>query len=162
MKNVEKVDTKWYNKERYTYMKKIAIFFTIIIIMVCVISYLYINYKAEYNMSKKANLEFEKYLNEEVYGTDLATIINRAVDNNQRNEIERNNKGIYIDNDKNSINIEIKMIDDDSIYKMETIYRGGIQNFINYYSNIKFKCIEIKYHNSTNKVKYMLFEQITE
>ena len=34
-------------------------------------------------------------------------------------------------------------------------------NFINYYSNIKFKCVDIKYHSSTNQVKYMLFEQIT-
>lgn len=143
-------------------MKKIAIFLVIIIIIICGISYLYLNYKAEYNTSKKANMEFERYLNEEVYGADLATIINRAIDNNQRNEVERNNKGIYLDNNQNSINMEIKMIDNDSIYQMETIYNRGIQNFINYYNNIKFKCVEIKYHNSTNKVKYMLFVQITE
>lgn len=143
-------------------MKKIAIFLAIIIIIICVISYVYLNYKAEYNTSKKANMEFERYLNEEVYGVDLATIINRAIDNNQKNEVERNNKGIYLDNNQNSINMEIKMIDDDSIYQMETIYNGGIQNFINYYNKIKFRCVEIKYHNSTNKVKYMLFEQITQ
>lgn len=143
-------------------MKKIAIFLAIIVIIICGISYIYLNYMAEYNTSKKANMEFERYLNEEVYGADLATIINRAIDNNQRNEVERNNKGIYLDNKQNSINMEIKMIDDDSIYQMETIYNGGIQNFINYYNKIKFKCVEIKYHNSTNKVKYMLFEQITE
>lgn len=143
-------------------MKKLAIFFAIVIIIICGIFGLYLNYKAQYNISKKANLEFENYLNEEVNGTDLATVINRAVDNNQKNEVERNNKGIYLNNDKNSISIEIKMIDNDSIYQMETIYNGGIQNFINYYSNIKFKCVEIKYHSSTNKVKYMLFEQITE
>lgn len=143
-------------------MKRLVIFFVIIVFIVCGVSYLYLNYKAEYNISKKANLEFERYLNEEVYGVDLATIINRAVDTNQRNQIERSNKGIYISNDTNSINIEIKMIDDDSIYQMETIYNGGIQNFINYYNDIKFKCVEIKYHSSTNKVKYMLFEQITQ
>ena len=143
-------------------MKKIVIFFIIVILIVCGISYLYLNYKAEYNMSKKANLEFEKYLDEEVYGADLATVINRAVDNNEKNEVEKDNKGIYLDNETNSISIEIKMTDNDSIYKMETIYNGGIQNFINYYNSIKFKCVEIKYHNSTNKVKYMLFEQITE
>ena len=143
-------------------MKKIVIFFVIVILIVCGISYLYLNYKAEYNMSKKANLEFEKYLDEEVYGADLATVINRAVDNNEKNEVEKDNKGIYLDNETNSISIEIKMTDNDSIYKMETIYNGGIQNFINYYNSIKFKCVEIKYHNSTNKVKYMLFEQITE
>ena len=143
-------------------MKKIVIFFVIVILIVCGISYLYLNYKAEYNMSKKANLEFEKYLDEEVYGPDLATVINKAVDNNEKNEVEKNNKGIYLDNQTNSMSIEIKMTDNDSIYKMETIYNGGIQNFINYYNSIKFKCVEIKYHSSTNKVKYMLFEQITE
>ncbi len=143
-------------------MKKIAIFIMIAIIIICGITYIYINYTANYKSAKKANLEFEKYLNEELYGVDLATVINRAIDNNERNQIEKNNKGIYQNNDKNSINIEIKMIDNDTIYQMETIYNGGMQNFVNYYGNIKFKCIEIKYHNYTNKVKYMLFEQIEQ
>ena len=122
---------------------------------------MYITYKANYNTSKKANLSFEKYLNEEVYGSELATVINRAVDRNEKNEVEKNNKGIYQNNDKNSINIEIKMLDDDTIYKMENFYNSGIQKFISYYGNIKFKCVDIKYHTSTNQVKYMLFEQTT-
>lgn len=142
-------------------MKKVAIFFIIIILIICAIFAMYISYKANYNISKKSNLSFEKYLNEEVYGSELATVINRAIDRNEKNEVEKNNKGIYQNNDTNSINIEIKMLDDDTIYQMETFYRGGIQNFINYYSNIKFKCVDIEYHSSTNQVKYMLFEQIT-
>ena len=142
-------------------MKKIAIFFIITILIVCAIFAMYISYKANYNMSKKSNLAFEKYLNEEVYGTDLATVINRAVDRNEKNEVTKNNKGIYQNNDENSINIEIKMLDDDSVYKMEKFYNDGIQNFINYYGNIKFKCTDIKYHSATNQVKYMLFEQTT-
>lgn len=143
-------------------MKKIAIFFTIIIIIICGVSYIYINYKAEYNISKKENLEFERYSNKEIYGTELATIINKAIDNNKKNNIEKNSKGVYKNNDENSINIEIKMTDDDSTYNMEKIYNGGIQKFINYYNNIQFKCIKIDYHKSTKKVKYMLFEQITQ
>lgn len=142
-------------------MKKVAIFFIIIILIICAIFAMYISYKANYNISKKSNLSFEKYLNEEVYGSELATVINRSIDRNEKNEVEKNNKGIYQNNDTNSINIEIKMLDDDTIYQMETFYRGGIQNFINYYSNIKFKCVDIEYHSSTNQVKYMLFEQIT-
>ena len=142
-------------------MKKVAIFFIIIILIICAIFAMYISYKANYNISKKSNLSFEKYLNEEVYGSELATVINRAIDRNEKNEVEKNNNGIYQNNDTNSINIEIKMLDDDTIYQMETFYRGGIQNFINYYSNIKFKCVDIKYHSSTNQVKYMLFEQTT-
>lgn len=142
-------------------MKKIVIFFGIIIIIICGVSYIFLNYKANYNMSKKANLEFENYLNEEIYGIDLSTVINRAVDSNEKNDVKKNNKGIYLNNDENSISIEVKMIDNDSIYQMETFYKNGMQNFLKYYSNIKFKCTNIKYHESTKKVKYMLFEQIT-
>ena len=142
-------------------MKKLLIFFAIVVIIVCVVSYVFLNYKANYNTSKKANLEFENYLNEEIYGTDLSTVINRAIDSNEKNAVEKNNKGIYLNNDKNSISREVKMNDNDSIYQMETFYKNGMQNFLNYYGNIKFKCTDIKYHKTTNKVKYMLFEQIT-
>ena len=142
-------------------MKKIVLFFAMIIIVVCGVSYIFLNYKANYNTSKKTNLEFENYLNVEVSGTDLVTVMNRAIDSNEKNEVEKDNKGIYKDNEKNSISIEVKITDNDTIYQMEKFYKSGTGNFLNYYGNIKFKCIDIKYHKSTNKVKYMLFEQIT-
>ena len=142
-------------------MKKTILFFAMIIIIVSGISYIFMNYKANYNVSKKENIEFENYLNKEIYGTDLLTVINKAIDSNEKNEVEKNSKGTYQDNEKNSINIEIKISDNDTIYQMEKIYKGGTGNFLNYYGNIKFKCIDIKYHKSTKKVKYMLFEQIT-
>lgn len=143
-------------------MKKIAIFFLIIIIIVVGISYMYLNYKANYNETKLKNVEFESYYNQEIYGGDLTTIINKAVDNNISNGVEKNNKGKYLDNQKNSINIDIKMLDNDKVYNMETLYGGGMNNFLQYYNQIKFKCTKIEYHKSTNRIKYMLFEQITQ
>ena len=143
-------------------MKKLIIFFAVIIVIISVISFIYFNYKLEYNMAKRANMEFEKYLNKEVDGMEVATAINKAIDNNQKYEISKNNKGIYLSDNENSIRIEIKMTDDNSIYQMETIYNSGIQNFINYYGNIKFECTNLEYHSSSNKVKYLLFEQISE
>ena len=143
-------------------MKKIAIFFLIVIIITVGISYMYLNYKANYNTSKKENLQFESYYNEEVYGADLTSVINKAYDNNLTNQVSMDNKGIFEENATNSIEIEIKIIDNDTIYKMETLYQGGMDNFVQYYGGIEFKCTKIEYHKSTNKVKYMLFEQITE
>ena len=142
-------------------MKKIVLFFAMIIIVISGISYIFLNYKANYNISKKANLEFENYLNVEVSGTDLVTVMNRAIDNNEKNEVEKNSKGIYKDNEKNSIIIEVKITDNDTIYQMETFNKNGMQDFLAYYGNIKFKCTNIEYHQSTKKVKYILFEQIT-
>ena len=88
-------------------------------------------------------------------------IFNDAVQYNQP-EAVKNKKGKFIDNDKNSINIDIKMLDTEETYNMETLYNGGIEKFVQYYNKIKFKCTDIKYHKTTNKVKYMLFEQITQ
>ena len=143
-------------------MKKIALFFLIIVIIVVGISYMYLNYKSNYNTAKRENQKFESYYNQEIEGAELATIINRAVNENNINEIEKDKKGKFINNDNNSINIEIKMLDNDETYNMETLYNGGIDKFVQYYSKIKFKCTDIKYHKSTNKVKYMLFEQTTQ
>lgn len=143
-------------------MKKLIIFFAVIIVIISGISLIYFNYKAEYNIAKRSNMEFEKYLNKEVDGMEVATAINKAIDNNQKYEIQKDNKGMYLSDNENSISIEIKMTDNDSIYQMETIYNSGIQNFINYYGNIKFKCTNLEYHSSSNKVKYLLFEQISE
>lgn len=143
-------------------MKKIVIFLIIILIIVAGVSYIYLNYKANYNEAKKENMLYEGYYNQEVYGADLATVINKAIDNNQKNEIKKDNKAKYIENETNSINIDIKMIDDDNIYNMEKIFNGGISTFTAYYNTIKFKCTKIDYHQKTGKLKYMLFEQITQ
>lgn len=143
-------------------MKKIAIFFLIVIIVVVGISYLYINYKFNYNNAKKENMQFESYYEKNIYGAELATIINKAIDNNTNNNVEKDNKGKYIDNNQNSIQIEIEMLDDDNTYKMETFYSGGMEKFVQYYNQIEFKCTKMEYHPSTNKVSYMLFEQTTQ
>lgn len=143
-------------------MKKLAIFFLIVIIIIVGISYMYLNYKANYYAARKENKQFESYDGQEIYGAELATVINKAVDNNQNNEVAKDEKGKYINNDNNSIKIDIKMLDNDKTYSMETLYSGGMDKFVQFYSEIKFKCTKLEYHKTTNKVKYLLFEQITE
>lgn len=143
-------------------MKRIAMFFGIIVFFVVIMFGVYINYKNNYNNIQNENRQFESYYNEETYGTNLASIINKAIDSNIKNNIEKDKNGKYIRNDTNSINIDIKMIDNDKIYNMEKIYKGGISTFTSYYSQIKFKCTKIDYHSKTGKIKYMLFEQITQ
>ena len=71
-------------------MKKVFIFFTIIVIIVCVILFQYNSYKITKNNIATENAEFEQYLNEEVYGIDLATIINKSIDKNEKNKIKIN------------------------------------------------------------------------
>ena len=142
-------------------MKKFIIFLVIVAVIICIISYMYLNYKATNNITRADNMSYESYLNREIYGSTLASIINRAVNDNQKNKVEKDEKGLYKENSQNSIKIQVKITDNDTTYDMETFYNNGMNDFIRYYNQIKFKCTELKYHENTNKIKYMLFEQIT-
>ena len=143
-------------------MKKFIIFFFFFLIIIATVSYIYLDYKVSYDIAKKENYQFESYYNQEIFGPDVATVINKAVDKNSTNNISKDNKGNFIENNTNSIKIDIKFLDDDKTHKMEEIFNNGIGTFMQYYSQIKFKCTKIEYHESTKKIKYMLFEQITK
>lgn len=142
-------------------MKKIIIFILCAVIIIISIFWMkYIDYKAEQSLIKEENLEYEVYLNREITGRELTTAINRAVNSNEKNFVSKDEQGFYIENDTNSIKIGIKIIDNDTTYKMETLYNGGMVNFIQYYSEIYFECTKIDY-NSKGRVSNILFAQKT-
>ena len=141
-------------------MKKIIIILAIVIIIVCVVAVKYYSYKVAYNMILEENSEYEQYKDKEIYGIDLATAINKTVDKNIKNGIEKDEKGFFKQNDENSIEIEIFIKDNETMYKMEAFYNSGTEQFVQYYGNIKFKCSNIKYHEKTGRVSYLLFEQL--
>lgn len=138
----------------------ILILFTISIIIATIVCVKYFSYKNDYVIMIKENEEYEQYKNKEIYGIELGTLINKTIDKNIKNKIERNKNGIFIANEENSIKIQIYMQDNEETYEMENFYNAGMEQFIQYYGNIKFKCSKIEYHEKTHKVKYLLFEQI--
>lgn len=148
--------------------KSLLIIVCIVIIAVVIIIGKYYNFKAKYTELKEFNLQYEVYLEKEIYGTEIATVINKAIDNNEKNEVEKEEKEhngktyyFYKQNDINSIKVEIKILDNNKTYQMESLYQGEIDTFVQYYNSIRFKCKEIEY-NKVGKVSYMLFEQISE
>lgn len=142
-------------------MKKLAMIFLIGVILIVGTSYVYLNYKSNYNETRKANNQFESYYEKEFYGADVVTLINKAYDNNLTSQVEKDEKGMFIENDTNSIKIELKMLDREETYSMEILYMNNMDKFIENYNSIKFKCTKIDYHKN-GKVKYMLIEQITQ
>lgn len=141
-------------------MKKLFIFLAIVVIIVVIVGFKYVSYKTEYNIIQKENSEYEQYKDKELNGLDVATMINKAVDKNTKNGIKQDENGFFIQNDENSIEVEIYMNDNETTYKMETIYNNGTEQFVQYYGNIQFKCSKIEYHSKTGKIKYILFEQV--
>lgn len=143
-------------------MKRIAMFLLVIIAIVSTMAYLYLNYIANYNNAQKNNRQFQIYQEQEMTGAEITTLINKVIDYNKQNDVKQDNKGQYIDNETNSLNMDIKFIDDDITYNIEKIYQKGMNLFLSYYRDIKFKCKKVQYHSSTNKISYMLIEQITQ
>lgn len=140
-------------------MKRIIVFLIIILIIVISMFGMYLNYKMSYNEVKKDNLEFEQYYEKELQGIDIATLINKAIDNNIKYNVQKDLQGKYIENDETSIKIKIYILDNDTTYDMETIYSGGIDKFVQNYSLVKFKCTKIEYHKTTKRIKTIYIEQ---
>ncbi len=143
-------------------MKKILVLFSAIVIVILALIYGYFTYTKSNQSIKKTNAEYETYYNQEIYGADLATVINKAINSNESFNVSKDDKAKYIENNENSIKIDIKIIDNDTIYDMETIYNGGISNFVQNFNTIKFKCMNIDYHKQTGRIKSLYFEQITK
>jgi hypothetical protein len=113
---------------------------------------------------KRENAVYEEYKDKTVFGTEVATIINKAINVNEKNNVEQDEKGFYINNNINSIQVELKLLSDNklSTYQMETIQKVGTEGFIKNFNLILFKCTDIEYHDSTKRVSKIVFEQIEE
>lgn len=143
-------------------MKRIiCIILVIVICIVISIAYAYSGYRKEYNEVQNFNSNFSQYINKEFYGNELATIINRAIDNNEKKQISKDSNGRYVEDEMYSIKVDIYITDNKTTYSMETINLGGISKFVSYYSNVKFKCTKVEYHKKTNRISYLYIEQIS-
>ena len=143
-------------------MKKTVFVVVLILIIISVIGV--IQYKNEQQRIQevlKYNLLYEEYNKTGLNGLDVTTIINKAVNNNERNSVEKDENGFYKDNYSDSVIIEVKMIIDGEIYRMEQISQIGLDAFTEYFAEVTFDCKEVKYHEDTGKISYMLFEAKT-
>ena len=131
-----------------------------ITIIICSVIGLLITKNTTNRLIKEENNEYEYYLEKTVYGTEVTTVINKAINQNENNKIKKDEKNYYIENDENSIKVEIKMITTGKIYPMEEIYNNDITKFVQNFNLIKFKCTSLEYHEKTGKVKKIVFEQL--
>lgn len=82
-------------------MKKIIIFLIIVLSVIIIGVLINIsNNKNKLNNIAKFNEQFEAFNDKTIYGADILTIINKAIDNNDTQNIEKNSKGEYIDDRK--------------------------------------------------------------
>ena len=147
-------------------MKKQFIFLIVILLVTIVIISVNILQKQKEEMTIQSfNAEYEQYLNKAIYGTDIATLINKAIDNNKKNNVEQDEKGFYMDNGKDSILINLVMITNEetqetTTYQMETIEKVGILEFLANFNLTTFRSSNVEYHQKTGKISKITFEQL--
>ena len=130
-----------------------------IIILIFVVSLLY-NYDKEVKKAQGFNRQYELYYQKEILGTELATVLNKTMDYNERANVDKDDKNRYYIETETSILIDIKFKEKEETVKMEDILLKDMENFIKYYATSNFKCTKIEYHEESNKVKSLYFEQI--
>ena len=144
--------------------KNLIILISILLIICAFVVYFVINYRNMQMQAQINNKEYNTYKDKTIVGTTLVSIINKTVDNNEKNNIEKDNSNVYIENEDNSIKIYIYFLDEDGKrieipYTMEQIYNKGSDSFIKFYGTSNFTCTNIDYHSKTGNVKSLTFEQ---
>ena len=140
--------------------RNIFIILAIISFITCIVCAMLINIQTKKRIIDKENAEFNAYLNKEILGTELATLINKAINNNEANSVKKDEKGYYIDNNTNSIKIDLKMRTIEKTYPMEEIYNNQMSLFVQNFNLIKFKCTSVNYHKKTGKISNLVFEEL--
>ena len=135
-------------------MKKFLAFCITVLIIVVNFN----EYQKNQRQVSNFNREFEEYNKEDVLGVDITTLINKAISNNEKYGVQKDENGLYIDDGKNSIQIYITMIINGQTYPMENINKLGMDSFTSYFGVIKFRCTNISYHDETSKIASMTFE----
>lgn len=141
-------------------MKKVIV----LISFLCLIA-LFISVISITNMQKSKreiasyNSQFEYYNRDNLNGIDVTTVINKAIDLNEKNEIPKDEDGNYLNNQEDSIQVYLKLANDaENMYPMEKVNKVGIERFTRAFGSINFKCTSITYHKLTGKIESISFE----
>lgn len=140
--------------------KNLFILISIALIIVLILFYGIYSYQKMLYIANQTNKEYESYTNNSILGSSLMTLINKVIDNNEKNDVEKDENNLYIENGTNSVIIEVKFTESDKIYRMESIAKVGSEAFIKNYNTMSFKCMQKEYHEKTKNISYLYFEQV--
>ncbi|MCL2383644.1 MAG: hypothetical protein FWC79_05875 [Oscillospiraceae bacterium] len=142
--------------------RTLVIIILIVIVIVSVIVGFIIDRNMRVDEARRHNSQLERYLDREILGTELASLINRVMDHNRRNNVERDSEGRFINNGTNSIRIDIEMITIEDTFSMEWIYDRGTTGFVHAFITIPFRSVEVEYHPETGKISRIVFLQLED
>lgn len=141
--------------------KQFLIIITILLILAIIAGMYVIQIRIKQTTSNQNNKFYEQYKDVEISGRTLISIMHKAIDSNEQNEVDKLQDNIhYEENSKNSIKITVKFSEMENTISMEDIVAKGSENFVKFFATANFKCTDTQYHSETNFIKSMHFEQI--
>lgn len=142
-------------------MKKtlIVLFCIFLAIIISLYTYYQSTQKALENINK-FNYQFEQYFDKEIFGAEVATFINKAIDNNEQYNISKSASGKYIEDNAYCLKIIIKFKDVDTLFEMESIDEAGIKGFMTNFNKSTFKITDYDYNDTTNRIGRIVIEEI--
>lgn len=139
-------------------MKKVIIGILLIVVIVVIIFFTWYNRNLQKLKNiKNFNSEFEGYLDRDITGVDLTTIVNKAIENNNQYDIKKNSDGMYLNDNKYYIGIIIKPTDEGNSYLMEAFEKVGMREFTKDFGGAIFKSTKVEYHDN-GRISKIYFE----
>ena len=142
--------------------KNFAILIVVLIVVAIVVFVKFKNLQMDKQEIAKFNSQYELYNADDLNGLDITTVINKAISNNEKYELQKDENGYYILDDEYSVEILVKMYINEKTYPMERIESLGMSSFAAYFGEVGFKCTDVKYHEKTGRIASMIFEATEE
>ena len=149
-------------------MKRIFLYILVIFIIIIAIVLVHISDKnTQRNEISKFNVQFEQYVGKDIiYGTDVLTIINKAIDSNEKNKIARDENNYYIEDDSLSVKVDIILLSkndkgdiEEKTFPMEQLEKAGLDGFVTNFNLTPFEFSSIEY-NSQKRVSKIIVKQL--
>ncbi len=148
-------------------MKKVI--FSVLLILILILAVVIVgigNNRAKEKEIVSFNSQFENYNRKNLYGADILTIINKAIDNNTIYEIQKDSNGFYIEDNEKSVKVELILLStndkgeiEERTYQMESLEKAGLTGFISNFGLTPFECTSIEY-NKKHRVSKITVKQL--
>lgn len=161
------IGTKSVIIKRGIMMKKTIFFIIMLLVLIIVIVTVGIsNNKAKERERQSFNVQFENFSGKTMYGADVLTIINKAIDNNTEFDIKKDEEGFYIEDNEHSLKVELILLSknnegkiEEKTYQMEALEKVGLNGFISNFGLTSFECSNIEY-NKLKRVSKITVKQL--
>ncbi len=140
--------------------------FVVILIILTTVFLVQINSMRNIKDTHDREMDFFLEYEDKSFNVDnFISIMNKAIDNNEKYDIKLNDKNEYIEDNKYSIKVYLKLDDNEKLVPMEYLMfseKGGARNIERMFSNISYKYQEIKYHKNSTRIKEIIVYGFTK